>query len=218
MTPEQEQELQDQDLLAALETAVLAVPPATDSDATAEPESLAAWSAPSPVVESSYRDDIPDGDNDAKTGPPKVAEWQDFFSRIIIRYGTDFYMNMMLRDIDPELLSPADLVQLKLTSDDRKSIARPFAEFANKSKWARKNGRMIVSSADSVESAMILMKWARTVSRIGRKYRKPREKTRKPLLPQHQHQTASQNGAHVNGNLGPGAPAEPVIIAEFSGN
>lgn len=203
------------DLTAVLQSAVLAVP-VIDSDATAEGSPVLAG-----VAEPSFRDDIPDGDSTAKTGPPKVEEWQKFFSRIVIKYGTDFYMNMMLRDIDPAVLQPSDLAQLHLEEDERKAIARPFAEFANKSKLARKHGRMIVSSADSVESVIILLKWSRSVSRIGRKYRKPREKTRQPIARPHQHQHAdqTQNGTTVNGNSGPGTPASPEVVFEgFSGN
>ena len=195
---------------------MLSVPQDTVSDATG-PDVFG------PQLESgSFRDDLPEGDNTALTGPPKVGEWQDFFSRIVIRYGTDLYMNFMLRDIDPDALQPSDYVQLALTADDRKTIARPFAEYANKSKWARKNGRMIVSSADSVESILILMKWARSVSRIGRKYRKPREKTRQPLrTAQHNHQqTPNGTAAPVNGNIGPSpSPAVPSgVFVPFAGS
>lgn len=193
---------------------MLTVSPDTDSDGTPGPSLF----VPGEVV-SDFRDSIPDGDNDAKTGPPKVGEWQDFFSRIVIKYGTDMYMNMMLRDIDPAVLEPSDLVQLALSADDRKAIARPFAEFANKSKAARKHGRMIVSSADSVESVMILLKWGRSVSRIGRKHRAPKHRN-KPPAQQHQHQhVTSQNGANGNGNIGPGSlPADPFIVEGFAGN
>lgn len=171
-------------------------------------------------------DDIPDKDPEAKSGPPKLSEWQDFFSRIVIKYGTDWYMNTMLRDIDPSVLQPSDLVQMHLSPDDRRKIARPFAELANKSKVAKKYGRTIVSSADSVESAMILMKWARTVSRIQKKYRVP--KTPKPgLMTRHQHtgtapeptMTAEQRSRTVNnGNIGPSPVPSGINFDGFAGN
>lgn len=207
--PTAEQDQDTTDLTTALQTAVLAVPLDIGSDVTG-PD----------VPEPSFRDDIQEGDSEARTGPPKVGEWQTFFSRIVIKYGTDLYMNMMLRDIEPDELTPAEIAQLGLSSDERKAIARPFAEFANKSKLARKHGRMIVSSADSVESAMILMRWGRTVSRIGRKHRKPKVR---PVRGQHQHVNpfATQNGsAPVNGNLGSSPlPSESFVVVEgFAGN
>lgn len=161
---------------------------------------------------------VPGKDADAKAGPPKLSEWQDFFSRIIIKYGTNWYMDMMLRDIDPSVLSPSDLAALTISREDRNRIARPFAELANKSGLARKHGRMIVSSADSVESAMILMKWTRTVSRIGKKYRPQKPK---PARQQHQHVSPSQNGnGNANGNLGSGTVpvGNTIVIDGFSGN
>lgn len=173
----------------------------------------------------SYPEDpveIPNKDADAKAGPPKLGEWQDFFSRIVIKYGTDWYMNTMLRDIDPALLKPSDLAALSLSADDRKRIARPFAELATKSTVAKKYGRTIVSSADSVESAMILAKWARAVSRIGKKYRPAKQP--KTGRPQHQHSqqaVPSQNGhGNANGNLGSGTVpvGNPIIFDGFAGN
>jgi hypothetical protein len=167
--------------------------------------------------------EVPNKDADAKAGPPKLGEWQDFFSRIVIKYGTNWYMDMMLRDIDPALLKPSDLAALSLSADDRKKIARPFAELATKSAVAKKYGRTIVSSADSVESAMILAKWARTVSRIGKKYR-PAKQPKAVRTQQHQHSqqvVPSQNGhGSANGNLGSGTVpvGNPIVIDGFAGN
>jgi hypothetical protein len=213
----------EQNLAEALQTAVLQIGPGTDSDDTGP-----SFSVPGHVE--SFRDDISGKDQEAKTGPPKIGEWQDFFARIVIRYGTDFYMNLMLRHIDPESLKPSDWAQLSITAEERISIARPFAELANKSKLTRKHGRMIVSSADSVESAILLMKWGRSVSKISKKYRKPKEQDRRRVLPRpHQHQpqqaqqatppAASQNGTAHNGNIGSSALPQPSVILEpFSGS
>jgi hypothetical protein len=209
----------DQNLAEALQTAVLQIDPDTDSAEGIAPS----FSVPGHVE--SFRDDIPGKDQEARTGPPKIGEWQDFFARIVIRYGTDFYMNLMLRDIDSESLKPSDWAQLSITADERTAIARPFAEFANKSKVARKHGRLIVSSADSVESAILLMKWGRSVSRIARKYKKPKEQPKRQLIPRpHQHQTppaaaTAQNGTAVNGNIGSSAvPQSAVVFEPYAGS
>jgi hypothetical protein len=219
-TPEQET-AEEQTLTEALQTAVLQIDPATDSDGTEAPS----FAVPGHVE--SFRDDIQKKDPEAKTGPPKISDWQDFFSRIVIRYGTDFYMNLILRDIDPEQLKPSDWAQLTITAEERIAIARPFAELANKSKLARKHGRMIVSSADSVESAILLMKWGRSVSRISKKYSKPKDgKPKRSLMPRpHNHQTApaapaqQQNGAPANGNFRSSPLSQSAVTLEpFSGS
>jgi hypothetical protein len=219
MTPDLT-EADETGLTEALQSAVLSVVPVTDSDVTADDDVYTAPSAVAPS--SSFRDDLDTDNSDAKSGPPKIGDWQKFISRIVIKYGTDIYMNFMLRDIDETTLTPAELSQLAITAEERNVIARPFAELANKSKLARKHGRMIIASADSVETTMILMKWARTVSRIGNRHRPPKPKRGRPAAVPHSHQQTSteRNGAgQANGDIRSSAfPGGAVVIEGFAGS
>jgi hypothetical protein len=196
--------LADQELMQAVDSLqVLEIPPAE-----------------SPVTVSEDIGERPDKGDISKSGPPKLDEWQDFFGRILIKVATDLYMDVMLRGIDESELSPSELAQLALTSQDRRTIAKPFAELAHKSKFARKHGREIISSADAVESAMILAKWGRRVSRIGAKHRPAK-------TPKNQHRHQERMGrTSSNGDFGSGGPLtgtisppdEAVIIDGYSGN
>ena len=224
MTPDLT-EADETGLTEALQTAVLSVVPATVSEDTGQDnEHVYPAYGVGPDEPAGVFEELDTSNAEARSGPPKIGDWQSFFSRIVIRYGTDIYMNFMLRDIDETTFTPAELAQLAISAEERNVIARPFAELANKSKWARKNGRMIVSSADSVETAMILMKWARNVNRIGNRHRPPKPKRGRPaIIPrQHSHtpQTgATQNGAgQVNGNIGPSSPQAAVVFEGFAGN
>lgn len=106
----------------------------------------------------------------AKSTPPRVDEWQDFFSRIVIKAGTDWYLSHAFAGIDEEALSPREVKNITLTAEERERIAKPFAEFANKLKWTRKHGRAIVASAGSVDSLITLGQWFSRVNRIARKH------------------------------------------------
>lgn len=108
---------------------------------------------------------------DTKTGPPSVDEWLDFFSRIVLKIGCELYIDFAFRGIDEKIVTAEDLQRVQLRKNERDSLARPFAQFANKSKYARKHGRQIVALTDSVESAVTLGIWARRVNRIAKKYR-----------------------------------------------
>lgn len=137
--------------------------------------------------------------SDPKATPPNVDEWMDFFSRIVIRFLTEWYVDMMFRGIDEDNISDKDAAKLLLTDDERDVIARPFAEYANKNPFMRKHGRQIVAFADSFESIVILGKWYSRVNRIARKYRP------KPQKGQTVHATVTDmNGHSHNGNSGPG--------------
>jgi hypothetical protein len=136
-------------------------------------------------------------DGKAKSGPPNADEWLDFFSRIVIRFVTEWYADWCFRGIDEDLVSDSDAEKLLLEEDERKVIARPFAEFANKNPYLRKHGREIVAFADSFESMVVLGKWFARVNRIARKYNKI---VSKPVVPgrsedvNHEQSQASQNG------------------------
>lgn len=123
--------------------------------------------------------EAPEADSDPpppgpRTGPPKVEEWQHFFSKIIIGTLTDFYVTAAFKGIDEDVLTEREAKSLVMTKNERDAIARPLAEFANKTPYLRKRGRLIVSSADSVESLVTLGMWFSRVNRIARKYRPTR--------------------------------------------
>ncbi len=127
--------------------------------------------------------------NEPKAGPPNLDEWMDFFSRIVIRFLTEWYVDMVFRGIDEDIVSDADAEKLLLTQEERDSIARPFAEYANKNPFMRKHGRQIVAFADSFESVVMLGRWYLRVNRIARKYR-----PKKQDVPARVHVHGSNNG------------------------
>lgn len=138
-------------------------------------------------------------DGRAKSGAPNVDEWLDFFSRIVIRFLTEWYVDFTFRKIDENLVTDSDAEKLLLTEDERNVIARPFAEYANKNPYLRKHGRQIVALADSFESMVIMAQWFARVNRIARKYTrmasKPVIKTGKEAVNVDNSQgAASQNG------------------------
>lgn len=148
---------------------------------------------------------MPDGKDSPKSGPPTITEWQGFFSRIVIKLLTDGYLSLAFRGIDEEALTVKDLQKLKLTDAERGRIAVPFAEYANKSKIARKHGRKIVAAADSFESIATLAIWMGRVNRVARKYRKT--DTRKTGT-----QNVSTGPAEQNGHGHGPVPTEGLII------
>jgi hypothetical protein len=107
----------------------------------------------------------------AKTGPPNIDEWMHFFSKVCIRLATDWYLEFAFRGIDEDLLSDREIEKIRLEDEERDRIARPFAEYANKAKFTRKHGRMIIASADSIDAALQLGIWFSRVNRIANKYR-----------------------------------------------
>jgi hypothetical protein len=109
-------------------------------------------------------------DGRAKSGPPTVAEWQDFIGRTVLRFLVEGYLTLVLRDID-HLLTDREREQVRLSRDDLKEIAAPMAELANKSPAMRKRGRLLVASGDSVEAVWTLVFWMRRVNRIAKRHR-----------------------------------------------
>jgi hypothetical protein len=108
---------------------------------------------------------------DAKATIPTIGEWQDFWSRIVLRVACDYYIEMAFRGVDDSLLSDRDLDRLQMTDDERKRIAVPIAEFSHKSKFMRKHGRAIVASGGMVDAIVALGKWTSRVNRIARRYK-----------------------------------------------
>lgn len=114
------------------------------------------------------------GSREAKSGPPSLDEWTNFFSRVLLKVATEWYIQAAFRGIDENLLSDREVERLGMTDEERQSIAVPFAELSNKSKFMRRHGRMIVASGDAINAFVVLGLWASRVNRIAAKYR-PRQ-------------------------------------------
>lgn len=161
---------------------------------------------------------------DAKTGPPNLDEWTDFFSRIVLRLASEWYISLAFRGIDEDFVSPEDIAKLSLTQNERQAISVPIAEFSNKSKFMRKHGRKMVSAAGTVDSLIILGAWASRVNRIARKYRKIQgPKNPRPTQPQNAEYVEAQygnfgqdSGARIVGANGGIAP-EGLRIVNLGG-
>jgi hypothetical protein len=110
-------------------------------------------------------------DDKPHAGPPRLDEWQDFFSRILIKGLTDRYIDRLFRDVDENALTPRELSRINLTFEEREQIALPFSELANKIGFTRKHGRVIIASAGAAESALTLSLWYSRVNRIAARYR-----------------------------------------------
>ncbi len=157
-----------------------AEPVFTDAEPTPTPDAGAAIDAEiaTPVTDPDELNTKPFGkrnrkdEDKAKSTPPTADEWLDFFARIVFRFITEWYVDFVFRGIDDDLVSDHDAAKLLLTEDERRVIARPFAEYANKNPYLRKHGRQIVAFADSFESLVILGQWFSRVNRIARKYSK----------------------------------------------
>lgn len=139
-------------------------------------------------------------DSGAKGTAPNAAEWEDFFSRIVIRFLTEWYVDIAFRGIDEDLVTEQDAAKLLLTEDERNVIARPFAEYANKNPFLRKHGRQIVAFADSFESVVILGQWFSRVNRVARKYNKIGKTTVMRGKAEHSHGDSGQSAASANGH------------------
>jgi hypothetical protein len=136
--------------------------------------------------------ETPRAPRDAKTGPPSLDEWTGFFSRVVLKVATEYYISVAFRGIDEDALSEREIDRLAMTDDERQLIAVPFAEISNKSKFMRKHGRMIVASGDAFNAVVVFGMWASRVNRIASKYR-PR-------------QPKAQVRINNNGSSGPGTP------------
>lgn len=123
-----------------------------------------------PIVEKPERRAKPE----AKASPPSLDEWQDFIGRFVIRGLTEAYLNLALSDFEDEL-TPRERESIRLTQEDLREMAAPIASLAHKSKFARRKGRAIIAAADSGEAVIALLIWMRRVSRIAKKYRKPKQ-------------------------------------------
>lgn len=127
------------------------------------------------IVEKPERLDPPE----AKSGPPSLGEWEDFFARFVIRILVDLYLMMVLGDELLAELTPMEAKQIALSKEDMREIAAPLASLSNKSRFMKKHGRSIIATADSYESVITLMLWMRRVNRIAKKHRPKQPKPRK---------------------------------------
>ena len=155
------------------------------------------------LAEESRRKD--GGTGAPSSGPPKVDEWLDFFSRIVLRAGSDWYIDHAFRGIDENVLSEREVKRIQLKEVERDRIARPFAELANKTKFTRKHGRSIIATSESIESIIALGMWVSRVNRIRAKYApagaaKPARKE----TPRNERTRQSEPSATANGHAGGG--------------
>jgi hypothetical protein len=115
-----------------------------------------------------------------KAGPPTLAEWEDFFGRIVFRTLCEWYVTYAFRGVPEDIISDDDLKKLVLSREERQQIAAPLASLANKSKFARTQGRRVIAAVDSVEALVLLGMWVAKVNRIASKYRPEVRKPREP--------------------------------------
>lgn len=108
----------------------------------------------------------------ARTGIPTIDEWMDFFSRVVLRVGTDWLVDWTFRGIDEELLSEREVEKIRLLPEERDRIAKPFAELAYKNRFTRKHGREIIATAGSIDAFLQLALWYSRINRIALKYRR----------------------------------------------
>lgn len=138
---------------------------------------------------------------DAKTGPPNLDEWVNFFSRVVLRVTTEWYINYAFRGVDEEMLTDREVERLAMTDEERQMIAVPFAEISNKSKFMRKHGRMIVASGDAFNALVVLGAWASRVNRIASKY-KPKQPVKGVTLNGSSGQSTPNPGEQTQGATG----------------
>jgi hypothetical protein len=117
------------------------------------------------------REDKGKRDRDPKSGPPRLDEWQDFISRLILKTLTDAYVDMLFRDIDDRELTEREVSKLYLRDEERDRIAKPVSELLNKVEFTRKHGRAIIAAAGSGESVWTLAMWFMRVNRIANRHR-----------------------------------------------
>lgn len=140
------------------------------------------------------------GAREAKSAPPSVDEWTGFFSRVVLKLVTEYYISYAFRGVDEDMLSDREVERLALTEDERSLISVPLAEISNKSKFMRKHGRMIVASGDAMNAFVVLGMWMARVNRIATKYR---PKVVKGHLNGSSGQaTPPPNGSPTNGSTG----------------
>jgi hypothetical protein len=137
--------------------------------------------------------------NEPKSGPPNVAEWQDFFGRLVLRTLTNTYVTLMVGDLN---LTQREYDSIKLTKEDLEDMSAPMAEVATKSKLGQKHGRKLMGMADSWEALAALVVWGARVRRIARKHKRLNPRPNTPVVG-----TVINREDDLSGNSGPsGSP------------
>jgi hypothetical protein len=131
----------------------------------------------------------------AKAGPPSLDEWTRFFSRVLLRVVCDWYISWAMRGVDEDALTDREIERLVLTDDEKQTIAVPFAELSNKSRFMRKHGRLIVSSGDSFNAIVVLGAWFSRVNRIAAKH-KPKVVKGQTVNHEHNGQSTPQGNGY----------------------
>ncbi len=109
-----------------------------------------------------------------KAGPPTLDEWQDFFARVVFLTLAEWYVSWAFRGIPDDVISDEDLARCTLSRDERKAIALPLSELANKSSVARKHGRQVIAFFESAEAFILVGMWMAKVHRVAAKYKPPK--------------------------------------------
>jgi len=118
-----------------------------------------------------FIDEKPPPSEKPKAGPPTLDEWQDFFARVVFLTLAEWYVSWCFRGVDENIVSDEDLKRCTLEKDERKAIALPLSELANKSSVARKHGRQLIAFFESAEAFILIGMWMSKVHRIARKYK-----------------------------------------------
>jgi hypothetical protein len=140
-----------------------------------------------------------------KAGPPTLDEWQDFFARVVFLTLAEWYVSWCFRGVDEGLVTDEDLKRCQLDRDERKAIALPLSELANKSTVARKHGRQLIAFFESAEAFILIGMWMSKVHRVARKYKPQRGKPNVRMGPD---ASAPNGGGPVHG---PGGTVYPDV-------
>lgn len=107
-----------------------------------------------------------------KIRPPDFSEWHDYLGDFALKWTWRGYVAFAFRGIDRyDVLSPADNEALELDPEELADIAKPIAHLADRSKFGKRYGRIIIDSSDGVAAFIQLGMAASRVNRIARKYR-----------------------------------------------
>lgn len=108
--------------------------------------------------------------------PPDFSEWHDYLGNFALRWAARGYIAFVFRGIDRyELLAPEDNEALELDPEELSDIAKPIAHLADRSRFGKRYGRVIVDSSDGIAAAIQLGMWGARVNRIAKKVRKQLE-------------------------------------------
>jgi hypothetical protein len=140
-----------------------------------------------------------------KAGPPTLDEWQDFFARVVFLTLAEWYVSWCFRGVDEGIVSDEDLKRCTLDREERKAIALPLSELANKSSVARKHGRQLIAFFESAEAFILIGMWMSKVHRVARKYKPQRGK---PNVRMGQDEGTPNGGGPVHG---PGGTVYPDV-------